>query len=238
MLERSRQRRGFTLIELLVVIAIIAILASILFPVFAKAREAARKTACLSNMKQISTAVMMYSQDYDELFPFRGGNAAPFYSWRQITQPYVKNAQLFACPSNTDNNKVADAGDSFFPAIPRSYAMNDRLSAQSQAVVQAPASKIMIAELLYQNWTDYGSPWWTGNSAVNWTNGYAGHTGTMNFAFADGHVKSMRPTQTGSPLNMWGGMDNGVNGNTRDVNVDGVEPEMMRGLSALENLWR
>ena len=64
-----RQKRGFTLIELLVVIAIIAILAAILFPVFSRARESARKTACLSNMKQIGTALMMYCQDWDEAFP-------------------------------------------------------------------------------------------------------------------------------------------------------------------------
>ncbi|WP_395093773.1 DUF1559 domain-containing protein [Armatimonas sp.] len=74
--ENSPKSQGFTLIELLVVIAIIAILAAILFPVFAKARESARKTACMSNLKQIALAAIMYAQDYDEMFPGSGGNAS------------------------------------------------------------------------------------------------------------------------------------------------------------------
>ncbi|MBM3497701.1 MAG: DUF1559 domain-containing protein [Armatimonadetes bacterium] len=109
-------RRGFTLIELLVVIAIIAILAAILFPVFARAREKARQASCQSNQKQIMTAVLMYCQDYDELSPFltrgntTGGvdnwvNGAPAlspsggYTWWYMLQPYIKNAQIMACPS-------------------------------------------------------------------------------------------------------------------------------------------
>ena len=98
------QRRGFTLIELLVVIAIIAILAAILFPVFAQAREAARKTQCLSNTKQFGTAVMMYVQDYDELYPLSiypasiGGSMRAFSVFDAII-PYTKNAGIVACPS-------------------------------------------------------------------------------------------------------------------------------------------
>jgi prepilin-type N-terminal cleavage/methylation domain-containing protein/prepilin-type processing-associated H-X9-DG protein len=113
-MERSR---GFTLIELLVVIAIIAILAAILFPVFAKAREKARQTSCLSNLKQLGLAAVMYRNDYDEinLNYFRGpGNGNPTddwvngqpvpssvgrYSWGVQIMPYVKNVQLFVCPS-------------------------------------------------------------------------------------------------------------------------------------------
>jgi prepilin-type N-terminal cleavage/methylation domain-containing protein/prepilin-type processing-associated H-X9-DG protein len=232
----ARSRRGFTLIELLVVIAIIAILAAILFPVFAKAREAARATACRSNMKQIGSAFMMYVQDYDETFPWRGGNAGPNYSFRQVLQPYVKNSDLFRCPSNPDKNIVADAGDTNYPAIYRSYGMNDRASGRAQAAIQAPASKILLAELTSQNWTDYGSSWWAGGT--NWTTGFAGHSSLMNLLFADGHVKAMRPTQTGAPFNMWGGLDNGVNGNTRDINIDAVEPEMVAGLRRVEDRWK
>lgn len=100
---RTQQKaRAFTLIELLVVIAIIAILAAILFPVFAKAREAARATACKSNLKQLATGISMYVQDYDETMPFNyhyvtGG--AQLYWWEDDIQPYVKNTNLLLCPS-------------------------------------------------------------------------------------------------------------------------------------------
>jgi prepilin-type N-terminal cleavage/methylation domain-containing protein/prepilin-type processing-associated H-X9-DG protein len=108
-----RNRHGFTLIELLVVIAIIAILAAILFPVFAQARDKARQASCLSNEKQIGTATMMYLQDYDEMYPFAytytGG-----YGWQECLEPYIKAGQrigmnqtdrlakgrsIFVCPS-------------------------------------------------------------------------------------------------------------------------------------------
>lgn len=95
------QRRGFTLIELLVVIAIIAILAAILFPVFAQAREAARKTQCLSNTKQVGTAVMMYVQDYDETFaPNKYLYGTTLYSYYDLHVPYMKNDGVFMCPSD------------------------------------------------------------------------------------------------------------------------------------------
>ncbi len=110
-----RRFRGFTLIELLVVIAIIAILAAILFPVFAKAREKARQTACLSNMKQIALAVIMYATDYDERYPhpyYQNTSITPdigppcnqrsqvsAYRMPSMIQPYVRNAGLFVCPS-------------------------------------------------------------------------------------------------------------------------------------------
>jgi|YelNatPaOPRAMG01_1025707.scaffolds.fasta_scaffold65055_2 prepilin-type N-terminal cleavage/methylation domain-containing protein/prepilin-type processing-associated H-X9-DG protein len=101
---RKRQKRGFTLIELLVVIAIIAILAAILFPVFSRAREQARKTACLSHMKQIGQALMMYLQDWDETYPFvTSCNAPGVGSPNDLPQgqlyPYIKNPQVWNCPS-------------------------------------------------------------------------------------------------------------------------------------------
>jgi prepilin-type N-terminal cleavage/methylation domain-containing protein/prepilin-type processing-associated H-X9-DG protein len=94
--------RGFTLIELLVVIAIIAILAAILFPVFARARENARRTACLSNMKQIGLGAMMYAQDFDETmvsYRYMTPTGTYIMGWTVALQPYVKSRQLFICPS-------------------------------------------------------------------------------------------------------------------------------------------
>ncbi|MCS6950334.1 MAG: DUF1559 domain-containing protein [Armatimonadota bacterium] len=106
------RNRAFTLIELLVVIAIIAILAAILFPVFSQARESARVSSCLSNMKQIGLAIRMYSQDYDEQLPIRrycppGGCIA---SWKHVLHPYIKNWDLFRCPTNPLSRTFDDTG--------------------------------------------------------------------------------------------------------------------------------
>ncbi len=110
-------KKAFTLIELLVVIAIIAILAAILFPVFAQARERARSTSCLSNTKQMGLAEMMYTEDYDEVYwscPWPGGGGGPYAGqipnpavngtvfWSDLLMPYVKNTGIFSCPSNSE----------------------------------------------------------------------------------------------------------------------------------------
>src|SRR5438552_8343561 len=97
----QRRIQGFTLIELLVVIAIIAILAAILFPVFAQAREKARAVSCLSNIKQLGLAVNMYVQDYDETYPIACPNDWWYYIWGVNVQPYIKNVQVFKCPSDS-----------------------------------------------------------------------------------------------------------------------------------------
>lgn len=105
------RRRGFTLIELLVVIAIIAILAAILFPVFARAREKARQTSCLSNTKQLSLASQMYIQDYDEMLPlvmfltdgaveYPNGTTNAWGLWPAVIHPYINNIDVFNCPSS------------------------------------------------------------------------------------------------------------------------------------------
>ena len=124
-------RRGFTLIELLVVIAIIAILAAILFPVFAQAREKARQTACLSNMKQMGTAITMYAQDYDEtyncIYTFQppNFNASTRLWWTELLNPYIKNADVFRCPSLVDKRQIADAPPGMTLQVPyANYSMN------------------------------------------------------------------------------------------------------------------
>jgi prepilin-type N-terminal cleavage/methylation domain-containing protein/prepilin-type processing-associated H-X9-DG protein len=162
-------RRGFTLIELLVVIAIIAILAAILFPVFAQAREKARQAGCTSNLKQIALATMMYLQDYDETYPVwpwtperqiprpDGTIYVGKVVWPLLYMPYVKNQGVFQCPSDAAaRNSV---GNSWGKPFPMSYGTNLRLHqcldtsqckgglAMRQAQVQAPSDTIWIADI-------------------------------------------------------------------------------------------
>jgi prepilin-type N-terminal cleavage/methylation domain-containing protein len=143
---------GFTLIELLVVIAIIAILAAILFPVFASAREKARQTSCLNNMKQLGIAVNIYIQDWDDAFPMNrfpttkaasvntGGDLAPsWYNWKRAIRPLLKSRSVLQCPSNDTawnpggGNSCADGDESNCQGpwkskpeewLPNSYAYN------------------------------------------------------------------------------------------------------------------
>jgi prepilin-type N-terminal cleavage/methylation domain-containing protein/prepilin-type processing-associated H-X9-DG protein len=118
----KRPSSGFTLIELLVVIAIIAILAAILFPVFAQAREQARKTSCLSNEKQLGLGCLMYSQDYDEVLVMGWNGSAPgvlrdngqqyrpWFPWTSAIQPYIKNLDVLLCPDNPWNSIITNGG--------------------------------------------------------------------------------------------------------------------------------
>ena len=101
-MNKQVSKNAFTLIELLVVIAIIAILAAILFPVFGRARENARRTSCQSNLKQMGLGIMQYTQDYDErMVPCNQTNSGSSMPWMSMVQPYLKSKQIFRCPSNT-----------------------------------------------------------------------------------------------------------------------------------------
>jgi prepilin-type N-terminal cleavage/methylation domain-containing protein/prepilin-type processing-associated H-X9-DG protein len=136
-LSDSGGRTAFTLIELLVVIAIIAVLAAILFPVFAQAREKARQTSCLSNLRQIGLAMMQYAQDADETMPNALLNQSPinggdvgFKPYDQILMPYVKNYQVFNCPSDAEVVPQSNFWDGSFRTrqLPRSYAYIGRIT--------------------------------------------------------------------------------------------------------------
>ncbi|GAB4462038.1 MAG: hypothetical protein OHK0029_28270 [Armatimonadaceae bacterium] len=164
LLVSKPRKAGFTLIELLVVIAIIAILAAILFPVFAQAREKARQASCLSNMKQLSLGVLMYSQDYDELFPTGLQQSWWDNTWYRIVAPYIRNVDVFRCPSDplgtvpsshswagprltyVSNGLMADRGGWRVVGL---MGMSQNWMAgttQSQAGVGRPADTIMLAE--------------------------------------------------------------------------------------------
>jgi prepilin-type N-terminal cleavage/methylation domain-containing protein len=118
----QRIKRGFTLIELLVVIAIIAILAAILFPVFAQARAKARSIACLSNVKQVGTAFAMYVQDYDETTPSgRGGG----WEWWTELVPYFKSLDMLYCPDRSDGAAYTQ-GNTAGVCVSNAYAMKKR----------------------------------------------------------------------------------------------------------------
>lgn len=154
-------KRGFTLIELLVVIAIIAILAAILFPVFARARENARRASCQSNLKQIALGIFMYAQDYDEKLPLYEGdnysgsvlsaNVSPTntYGWADTMQPYLKSTQIFQCPSET--NGPGPTSTSGLTPDPTQvgytdYWINGMATGLADATFNAPASTVLLGD--------------------------------------------------------------------------------------------
>ncbi len=187
----SRDSRGFTLIELLVVIAIIAILAAILFPVFAQARSKARQTSLLSNVKQIGLGVLMYNQDYDEKFPVSTfweselDNTTITASWVERITPYIKNVPIFIAPGDASAKAVPP--DSWGPRI--SYATNglrivafgdaehwdfrgiiplhnrqwDDITGRSLAEITRPADTILLAEKFSDDVRTNGVSWIDGN---------------------------------------------------------------------------
>jgi prepilin-type N-terminal cleavage/methylation domain-containing protein/prepilin-type processing-associated H-X9-DG protein len=170
----QRRRLGFTLIELLVVIAIIAILAAILFPVFAQAREKARATSCLSNCKQLGTAIQMYAQDYDETLPYSGvyGAQHPLFKagynwgfWVILFDPYIKNRNVWQCPSGKKDGEalIGPKTDRF----PVNYGYNEYLfhntggfsKLAALAGTEAGVANVsVIADSflagIYQDWSD------------------------------------------------------------------------------------
>lgn len=227
-------KTGFTLIELLVVIAIIALLAAILFPVFTRVRENARRTSCASNLKQIGLGIAQYVQDYDEILPGVGGdNVAD--TWRARVAPYINSTQIYVCPSrgyrspysvgslreslrtdgfagsyaangNRDYNYGPYGGDCNSSAKPLGCTPMSRNSDTTQGKVQTML--VVPSETLLI--TEAGV---RGNSAFDWGgadfNIWAGHMQTMNVLFCDGHVKALHPLDTVTPRNMWTVMDDG-----------------------------
>ena len=139
---------GFTLIELLVVIAIIAILAAVLFPVFATAREKARQTTCASNLKQMGLAFVQYSQDFDEKFPTGMASSTPLGASQQVAwppqlYPYVKSIGMYQCPDDVSKAAAPSGGSTFFVV---SYAVNANLTTSSSPSWQ-PNTGISISQL-------------------------------------------------------------------------------------------
>lgn len=178
-LTQRKRQSGFTLIELLVVIAIIAILAAILFPVFSQAREAARRTACLSNLRQLGTSVALYTQDHDErYFRVMPDCGVPYGDWiptyMDILYPYVKNAGVFKCPDfagapelDPPNNYYADCRSLNLPRLADyhvGYGWNSVLflpigrirDPYSLAEVDVPTETGLLGDSWYQNGTDIG----------------------------------------------------------------------------------
>ena len=206
------RRHGFTLIELLVVIAIIAILAAILFPVFAKAREKARQTSCLSNLKQLGLALVMYGQDYDEqLVPNHTGAQDPpgvsWVEWWDITEPYIKNWQIFICPSQ--GSRIGAYGTLGISYAKRGCSDNVLSGENSSAfwwgmmaMVQAPAETIVLADWGTGNGHRLCPHWHQGGTYVGYVHPLVHNDGT-NYAFMDGHAKWMKYEQTYAGVNLW-----------------------------------
>ena len=197
------KRKAFTLIELLVVIAIIAILAAILFPVFARAREKARQASCQSNLKELQLSLLMYCQDFDERTPI--GQTEPWYAVPQHSiYPYVKNIQIYVCPSSPNAYNGSDVPDNPWSGTWRnygSYGVNRYFSYPKNI-----SDIIDVATAIY--WIDHslggcswyaGPEYWPTHTAATHGEGddaflagfmlSARHNGGANCSFMDGHAK-------------------------------------------------
>ncbi|PQV64878.1 prepilin-type N-terminal cleavage/methylation domain-containing protein [Abditibacterium utsteinense] len=236
--SRRSQPRGFTLIELLVVIAIIAILAAILFPVFGRARENARRSSCQSNLKQIGLGVMQYVQDYDEKYPITAIYNAPYAfeasdgywhygAWRVLVQPYVKSGQIFTCPSankdqmtntyalNSDGTQglVTMAGEWNYGANEAVITTNG--TAFSAAGINSIALLPMVADSSFAVFTTPERIYncnHTNADSYNPPNTpdpkFARHFNGSNILFADGHVKFLNQGQMSPDPSRYGQANN------------------------------
>ena len=212
-------KRGFTLIELLVVIAIIAILAAILFPVFARAREKARQTSCLSNLKQIGLAHMMYAQDYNEtfltgrypgtcIFGHVHTGAAPnaindYFSWSTHIHPYIMNSQVFQCPSAS---WTTCTGGAEVARVINAYLFNYAgCRGVAMASIQQPAEQMssMDGQGAFVITTRNTRP--NAMSATGIGNALDRHNNGANVAYVDGHAKWMSrgAIETAIPVTGW-----------------------------------
>jgi prepilin-type N-terminal cleavage/methylation domain-containing protein/prepilin-type processing-associated H-X9-DG protein len=204
------RRHGFTLIELLVVIAIIAILAAILFPVFARAREKARQTSCLSNLKQIGTAVIMYATDNDNMMPWQqmfvawgGVGNLGMPGWLEVIQPYAKNTQIYRCPSGPANTLSHYSFNQYAMSIYTGWGSS--VGAYTLDSPPDPSSAPMVFDAggASSTWADVSS---SDSDPTNENQIYGGiddpqegdlmslgfpgrHNGGNNIAFMDGHSK-------------------------------------------------
>lgn len=206
-------RHAFTLVELLVVIAIIFILAAILFPVFGRARENARRSSCQSNLKQIGLGFMQYAQDFDDALPLTSfPNAGS--SWTEHTQPYMKSTQLYKCPSDSSARWNSAVLPPAAPPYTTSYALNAWFGAGKAngyaklSAVQETAAVAMLAEKVDGATTgsDHFHPFfwgptqeeasgfmlgstWDATTGITKELAVARHLGGQNLLYADGHVK-------------------------------------------------
>ncbi len=191
------RRKGFTLIELLVVIAIIAILAAILFPVFARAREKARQSSCLSNVKQIMTSWLMYAQDYDELTNRYAGYTAPsivippggLSYWFEHLYPYAMNSQIFSCPSIRRPTVTSGGETAPHPDFPTGvhYGYNTYLSSVPIAYFKSPSRLGVIVDGLNNYWRITPPP-----DTLHYEWSMDRHNDGYNAGFADGHAKWLK----------------------------------------------
>ncbi|MHB8996579.1 MAG: DUF1559 family PulG-like putative transporter [Armatimonadota bacterium] len=182
-------RRGFTLIELLVVIAIIAILAAILFPVFAKAREKARQSSCLSNVKQLTLAFLQYAQDYDEQLPMHGayetvtwpGGGTGYNLWPVKIYPYIKNSQAYNCPSASnpwDGRSSGALNIGYNASLPPPCNMG---------TIVYPSQTALLGDTEGGNSYTFFAAWYAGPSVPRGLS--PRHNEGGNIGFVDGHAK-------------------------------------------------